>query len=258
MEENLKGRTLLIGREPVNNRLLVSINIGNQIKPIAIGLPNSVPITVSKCMAAQGIAHCKIDISPDGLMTLTNLKPQNVTYVNGSEIVKKVILEDSNIGLGRGGFSFNLKNVLTTVSNVIKGSAPQQPQSPVNILPLKQVWEGYDSYLMNQRIANGKFAAMASASGLFTIGSVVISAIPHVNPNWRYFMYGIALILIIVTLVKRYKNATRLPIEQKEKQQEFQSRYVCPACHHFVGNQPYDLLRQNKQCPYCRRGWTEK
>lgn len=256
MQENLKGRTILVGKEPDKGRLLVSVKINGQPKTAAIGLPDSVPNTVSRCMAQQDVAHCSIDVAPGGTMTVINLKPRNVTFVNGVEVIKKVIKESDSIALGKDRYAVNLQEVLATASKIIDVVAPPPPVT-VSIKPLEAVWDEYDTYLTNQKIANGRFAALASASGLFTIGSFVLTAVPNVNPNIRYVMYGIAFILILVTIVKRLHDATRLPRQQKEALQRFQKQYACPSCHHFVGNLPYDLLRQNKSCPYCRCKWTE-
>lgn len=258
MQENLKGRTILVGKEPTNGRLLVSLKFHGQAKSAAIGLPGSVPSTVSRCFAQEGVAHMRLDISPNGTITITNLKPQNVTYVNGLDVTKKVINENCKIALGSGRFPIDLPEVLDTASKVVKAV---EGSGTYNIKPLQKVWDDYETYVTKQKTANGRFAALASASGLFTIGSFVLT-MPDidVNPNIRYVMYGIAFVLTLTTFIKRFLDAKRLPIKQKEELNKFQKKYVCPNpdCHHFVGSQPYDILRQNKNCPYCKCKWVEK
>ena len=48
----------------------------------------------------------------------------------------------------------------------------------------------------------------------------------------------------------------------EEITEEFQKKYVCPnkkkPCNHFLGNVPYNILRQNTKCPYCGCGFNEK
>ena len=89
--ENLKGKTILVGKEPGNGRLFVSVKINGQPKTAAIGEMNSVPNSVSRCKPAENTAHCKIEVDATGNLIVTNLKPQNVTYVNGAEIVSKKV-----------------------------------------------------------------------------------------------------------------------------------------------------------------------
>ena len=62
--QNLKGKNILIGKEPGAGRLLVAIE-GTQFNT-AIGPANSVPATVSRCMPAQGTAHARISIDAGG------------------------------------------------------------------------------------------------------------------------------------------------------------------------------------------------
>ena len=70
--EQLKGKTILIGKEPSQGRLLVALPGSG--KSAAIGLPGSVPASVSRCRPAEGIAHAKISIDQSGNIILTNLK----------------------------------------------------------------------------------------------------------------------------------------------------------------------------------------
>lgn len=257
MQDNLKGRTILVGKEPQKGRLLVSVKINGQPKTAAIGLPGSVPACVSRCIAAQDVAHFRLDISRSGAISITNLKPQNVTFVNGAEIIKKTISENSAVTLGKDRFPINLKEVLATASKIVDVVIPPAPKE-FSIRPLKEVWDDYEYTTTRQRVANGRFAALASASGLFTIGSIVISALPNFNPNIRYVMYGMAFVLILITIIKRLYDATNQPKIQKEQREDFQRNYVCPNpdCHHFVGNQPYNIISQSKKCPYCGCTWT--
>lgn len=72
MVENLKGSTILIGRESDNGRLLVSLMINGTAKTAAMGSAGSVPNCVSRCKPAEGVGHCKIVIDGGGNMTIVN------------------------------------------------------------------------------------------------------------------------------------------------------------------------------------------
>ena len=90
----LKGKTILVGKEPGNGRLFVSVKINGQPKTAAIGEMNSVPNSVSRCKPTENTAHCKIEVDNSENITVANLKPQNVTYVNGAEIVSKKVKQN--------------------------------------------------------------------------------------------------------------------------------------------------------------------
>ena len=77
---------LIIGRDASTSQL--RITMGQQSK--TFGVAGSVPMTVSR-------QHCSLTINPDGSYRITNLKPQNVTFVNGVEIMAKTIINSSLI-----------------------------------------------------------------------------------------------------------------------------------------------------------------
>ena len=83
--DKLKGKTIYIGKEQEHGRLIVAVQGYNETAQL--GSPGSVPKSVSRCMPSEGVAHAKISVDPNGDMTLVNMKQQNVTYVNGAEIV---------------------------------------------------------------------------------------------------------------------------------------------------------------------------
>lgn len=67
----------IIGRDPQTSQLKVAC--GQQ--SIRLGNPGDVPMTVSR-------QHCLLTVDNDHY-TIKNLKPQNVTFVNGMAIAQK-------------------------------------------------------------------------------------------------------------------------------------------------------------------------
>ena len=84
--ERLKGKEILIGREPLKHCLLIGVKSGSQIKSSIIDKERSLPNSISRCILNEGKAHCKISVGQDGMMVIHNLKAQNVTYVNDMEV----------------------------------------------------------------------------------------------------------------------------------------------------------------------------
>lgn len=266
MNDNIKGHTILVGKEPVNGRLLVSIDVNGQPKTTAIGLPGSVPNTVSRCVAQQGVAHFKIEISASGVMTITNLKPQNVTCVNGSEVERKVIKESSKITLGADRYPVSLTEILDAASKIINVVIPPESKE-FSIRPLRKVWDDYHAAQLELKRKPQKNGQLQRLSSFFTIagGSLYIAlgrfGFHAGGPLVEGFFGTLTIIGIVLFAYSYYKNKKDDAIDEGEAlTKAFQKEYVCPnpECHRYVGNLGgYDLLRQNKNCPYCKCRWTE-
>ena len=69
--DNLKGKTILIGKEPEQSRLLIAIKGTSQIT--TLGQIGSVPNSVSRCKPTEGVAHCQIEIDLRRHFNCTNL-----------------------------------------------------------------------------------------------------------------------------------------------------------------------------------------
>ena len=113
---------LIIGRDASTSQL--RITMGQQSK--TFGSAGCVPMTVSR-------QHCSLTINPDGSYRITNLKPQNVTFVNGVEIMVKTIMEKDKIELGPSKFLVSW--------DWIKSFVPQM----VDFRPLQRVWVYFDN-----------------------------------------------------------------------------------------------------------------
>lgn len=274
MIDALKGKTILIGKEPGQGRLLIAIK--GAPKVTTLGQIGSVPNSVSRCKPAEGVAHCQIEIDQTGNMTLTNMKAQNVTYVNGFEIMSKRIDSTSTIMLGKDRFGVNVMEILNAAQQILiaiggsrsgnngpgnvggAGGAGIQPGGPYSIKHLKDVWDDYSASLKKIKIRQKHIGLLSSIPIAFTmLGTIIIGVAPEIRPFAIVFT-GIALIVMLIGLYLRFTDKS---IEETEKLNEkFQDRYVCPnpKCHHFLGNQSYKILRQNKICSYCKCQLTEE
>ncbi|MCM1111110.1 MAG: FHA domain-containing protein [Clostridium sp.] len=273
--ERLKGKTILIGKEPGQGRLLVSV----AGKTAAIGSVNSVPGCVSRCKVAEGVAHAKITVDQNGTMILTNMKSQNVTYVNGSEIVSKRIQPTSTVELGKDHFNINLPVVieaakkLGTVASVNPGTpgghsgggGSAVTVKKFRISHLEHVWNDYHDSNLEIKQRQRHQALMGRIPMFFTMGSGAISAVA-VALSWPEYVKTlcvaltvIGVIFMVYTFVKS-KNDTSL--EDSEKLlEDFQERYTCPNpdCNKFLGNMSYRLFKKqySMHCPYCKCEYVE-
>ena len=129
---------------------------------MAVGEVGSVPGSVSRCNPSEGIGHCEIRINEEGTMVLVNLKPHNVTYVNGTEIVSKKITSDSVVELGLDKYVLDLSLVLKaaeTIAREEESAVEDKQEKPLkkgkikdeqvySIIHLKDVWDKYHNDLL--------------------------------------------------------------------------------------------------------------
>lgn len=239
---------LVIGRESstaqsIGGRLHI---VSSSKKEYYIGLENSVPKTVSR-------QHCKIVVNPDGSMTVINLKPANVTYVNGLETVQKNISKSDKVELGSERYTLDLKAVLDAVSGEVVRS--------YDISHLKAVWDKYQADKMDIQIKQSKSSAIQSITGVLSMASILCGFIPGIPMAPRVFLYVTAFILVIIFFVYRLNHAGEFVIKLKELDDQFHKDYVCPNpdCKRFLGAIPYeDLVKQTKSCYVCKSEYTAK
>ena len=257
MDNTLFGKTILVGREPVNGRLLVSVNINGKNCFAPIGQPGSVSGGVSRCIPNEGKAHCRLTVDMKGGITLENAKPENVTYVDGTPVMKKHVGENSIVEMGQYRYQVPVGEVLKCAALIVEKVAGKQPkpQPEFSIKPLKAVYDNYHSRQMDMRIRQRNLNLKRSIAPIFTIGSGIISRLPGLGQELStitLLMCIVGLVVTVWTFIKGYNDKS---IEEADRlTEEFQSKYVCPnpECRHFLGMKSYNLLQQDNFCPYCK------
>ena len=248
--EKLKEKSILIGRDPNASKLLISVNVNGQIKSASIG--DNVPNSVSRCVPNQDSAHCKIAINQNGDMILTNLKEQNITKVNGDEILSKRITNASRISLGREDYTFSVETVLEAARKLI----PNPPAVPKSIKHLEKVYQDYEKATENIALKKEKQAKKASLPMIFSGAGTIITGAFLLSgiTIGVYITLPLTIISFIFNLtIFTHKDTSRE--ETKKLQYELINNYVCPHCQHYLGAQPYMVIKQNKKCPYCKGDW---
>ena len=250
MMDNLKGKTILVGKEPGNGRLYVSVNVNGQHKVAPIGEMQSVPNSVSRCKPGENTAHCKITVGGNGEMTITNMEPRNMTYVNGTEVATKRIKAGCRIELGKDRYAMDLNAVIQAARKMVGVE--------YSIRHLEIVWNEYNDSMKKIKIRQKNLGLLSNIPmGFSMLGGLVAGVYPQVREVALVFT-GIALLIMLIGFYKRFTDKS---IDEMEAlTEDFQRKYICPnpECHHFMGNQPYNILRQNKNCPYCKCKLTEK
>lgn len=219
---------IIIGRDQQTRQLCI-IKDGNSKLYGQIG---SVPMDVSR-------HHISMQPVGNGKWQIKNLNEQNVTFVNGLAIESKVISEKDKVELGNSHF-------------LLSWNALQEPkEETIDIRPLQRIWNEYDEQRLELQIAERKFNAARSATGIITMLAIACSLILG-HSSIYLVLYALAIGISVVFTYQAYRKSSEVPRQQKEMNKEFQRRYVCPKCGHFMGFQDYEVLTQNDICPYCK------
>lgn len=196
--------------------------------------------------------HCRLTDNSDGTYTLENVSEQG-TCVDGKDVIRTFVTPETKIKMG---------NLTVMVADLL----PLQPTPPkeYSLLPLKTVWDTYHNAQLDIQKRQRSINQLRSASPMFTFGSGAIASLAKAL-DWSDVIFVVTIMMTIVGLglmaycfVKGLKDKS---IEEREEATDrFTRDYVCPnpECRHFMGNQSYNLLRQNKSCPYCKCAFTQK
>ena len=224
---------IIIGRDPQTRQLCI-IKDGNSK---LFGQPGSVPMDVSR-------HHISLQPVGTNRWQIKNLNERNVTFVNGIAVENKTISESDKVELGNSHYLF-------------QWSALSEPKvETIDIRPLKKIWTEYDEQRLELQIAERKFNAARSATGIITMLAIACSFILGHGPIYL-FLYALAIVISLVFTYQAYQKSSEVPRQQKEINKSFQRRYVCPKCGHFMGFQDYDILAQNDACPYCKKKYKK-
>ena len=219
---------IIIGRDQQTRQLCI-IKDGNSR---LYGQANSVPMDVSR-------HHISLVPAGSNKWQIKNLNEKNVTFVNGIAVENKIISESDKVELGNSHYLFSW-------------AALQEPkEETVDIRPLKKIWNEYDEQRLEFQIAERKFNAARSATGIITMIAIACSLILG-HGSIYLILYALAIGISVAFTYQAYKKSSDVPRQQREMNKDFQKRYVCPKCGHFMGFTDYDILTQSDACPYCK------
>ena len=139
----------------------------------------------------------------------------------------------------------------------------KQYYKPIEIgkrLVVVPMWEKYDKdlYELQKRQKNlglikSLYMPCTVISGMAGLAFKHLGVDGSISDTVSLVMYLIAAAVLFYGL---YKTVTDRSIEEKKQLNEkFQEDYVCPHCKRFLGFQPYNILSQNKNCPYNKCKW---
>jgi len=227
-------KEVIIGRDGPTGKL--RMKAGQQTA--TFGNPDSVPRSVSQ-------EHVKLTIRDDGTLVLTNLNPENDTFVNHRAVECKRISEGDRIVLGGDHYRLGW--------DMLKPFIPKL----ADISPLEQVWKDYQTKRLQMQIRERRFNTLRSATGLITMFAVVLGAFTGRDNPLFMALYIAAGVISLVFFFIAYKASSKIPLQQNQLMEDTKKQYKCPVCGALLTLQDYDMLRQTKGCPHCGVTWKK-
>lgn len=222
--------------------------------------------------------HCWLTDNGDGTYTLLNKSTQG-TFVDGRQIVRTVVTPDTVIRMGQSTIVKVSDLLPLKIESPVPGpSAPtpsphpagagQSPTAPTvpeySIKHLRRVWDDFHEKQLAIQKRQRDLNQLRSASPMFTLGSGAIATLAKCM-GWGDAIFGLTVIMTIIgtalmvySFIICYKD--RSIEEREEANDKLIQDYVCPnpKCRHFMGQQSYHIVRQNKNCPWCKCKFTEQ
>lgn len=244
---------IIIGREE-GVRRLHCIADGREFN---VGLAGSVPASVSR-------KHCKIIINGNS-MSIENLKPQNVTFVDDNQVFSKGIMATSKIRLGNEKYIVPLQQIIQLALGkpVISNQTPQKPKTETptfSLRPLEAIWEEYNTKMLQIDIDNAEKQKAEkkkkNIQGLCSSVGMLFVLIPQLG-ILRFVLMGIsALITLYIFLKDDSEDITA--VKKNKLNSEYEKKYKCPnpVCGKPFGHKAYRQIEFSKQCFACGCKYT--
>jgi hypothetical protein len=185
-----------------------------------------------------------------GYWTLEDLGSTNGTFVNGAQIVKKRVTPTDKIILGLG--------YVLDIREAQKSSNDYSEE----FLALKKVYDDYIQAKVKIQSSN-QFKTRLFQSLPFALPGVIGVIIGFLGKGSPMFL-GISLFVAIcaptIGIYMGAKQASKTPQQLQDLANKFKIDYVCPKCGTFLGEIPWESLRNRKKCPVssCKAKWTDE
>lgn len=193
--------------------------------------------------------HARLIKSNEGWM-IEDTHSTNGTFVNERQIIKKKVSMSDTIKLS-DNYILDLNNVLKSVNDY-----------SLEFDNLKIVYDNYIDAKIRIQSSN-QFKAKLFQSLPFTIPGVVGIAVGFFG-NGSPQLFGLSLSLAVCAptagIYLGAKQSAKVPQLLQEIANQFKIDYVCPKCGTFLGEIPWESLRNKKQCPIssCKANWIDK
>ncbi len=191
--------------------------------------------------------HAVLKSTTDGEYFIEDLASGNGTFVNGQQILRKKVTSADIIMLG-GKYTISLSEILNCKNNYSS-----------EFEALKEIYEKYQSQKIRIQSTN-QFKTRLLQSLPFTLPGiigVVLSIAGIANTKILYVSLAVAITGPVIGIFMGAKQAAKTPGQLQALSDQFKTDYVCPKCGTFLGEIPWQSLKNKGQCsnPSCKSNW---
>lgn len=194
--------------------------------------------------------HARLTYEEEGHWILEDLGSTNGTFVNGIQIARKQVTSKDVIKLG-DSYVLNLVEVLKANNDYSEEFAA-----------LKQVYDNYIQAKIKIQSSN-QFKTRLLQSLPFALPGI-IGVLIGFSGKGSPALFAISLFITIcaptVGIYWGAKQSAKIPKLLQDLTNQFKIDYVCPKCGTFLGEIPWESLRNRKHCPVssCKAKWVSE
>lgn len=191
--------------------------------------------------------HARLIRQQDGCLLLEDAGSTNGTFVNGIQIAKKRVTSADAVTLG-DRYRLNVSEVLKYNNDYSEEFAA-----------LKKVYDDYIQQKIKIQSSN-QFKTRLFQSLPFALPGVVGVAVGFLGKGSPELFAVSLFITVCAPTVGIYlgaKQSAKIPQQLQTIANQFKIDYVCPKCGTFLGDIPWESLRNRRQCPVssCQAKW---
>lgn len=237
---------IIIGREEGIRRLHCIANG----KEFNIGTAGCVPQSVSR-------KHCVISLDSTGKLSIRNLNDNNITYVDGTQVLSKSINADSLVQIGNEKFPIPIAQIISLATGKPVSKSADTNIPTYSLLPLKAIWDEYDRKRMEIQEEAAKSANKQRLQGILSMLGMCIGFIPGIDQKLRIIIIVAALAIAVYFFVKGQTNDS-VQKQLHDLDEELTNKYKCPnpKCGKPFGAIKYKQIEFNQKCFACGCKYT--
>ena len=194
--------------------------------------------------------HAALTYTEEQRFQLEDFDSSNGTFVNGNQIAKKIVAPTDEIVLGKD-YRLDMAELLHSQNDYAE-----------EFNQLESVYANYSAAkvkVQSSNIFKTRILQMLPFAMVGVVG-VILGFLGKGSPVFFIISLSITILAPTLGIYMAAKQSAKTPERLQELANQFKIDYVCPKCGTFLGEIPWESLRNKKQCPVasCRAKWVHE